>query len=50
MSKLISVLILLVITLPMTVNVLFTGTDNVLGASTRFFSRLIEIVTQFGVR
>lgn len=50
MSKLIAVLVLLVITLPLAVNVLFIGTDSVLGASTKFFSRLIEIATYFGVR
>lgn len=48
MNKLISVLALMVIILPISVNLLFNGPNNILAACTRFFEKLFEQVVRFG--
>ncbi|WP_232699084.1 hypothetical protein [Brevibacillus daliensis] len=50
MNKILSILILLVITLPLTASVLFIGPDSMMTVSINFFSRLLEIATSFGVK
>ncbi|MGD8192474.1 hypothetical protein ACQCN2_21095 [Brevibacillus ginsengisoli] len=49
MNKLISVLALLVLVLPLSVTVLFSGQHNLLAASKQFFVRLFEQVVRFGI-
>lgn len=48
MSKLIATLALLVLVLPLTVNLLLAGPDNLLSACTRFFGELLGSVTRYG--
>ncbi|MGZ0051287.1 hypothetical protein [Brevibacillus gelatini] len=48
MNKMISMLVLLVLVLPLTVGVLFTGPDNLLSACQQFFGDLLVQVTRFG--
>jgi hypothetical protein len=49
MNKIISVLALTVIVLPLSVTLLISGPDNVLDACTRFFHKLFEQATRFGM-
>jgi hypothetical protein len=48
MNKLVSVLALMALTLPLAVGLLWSGPDNLLQATTRFFQRLMEEATRFG--
>ncbi|MGG1662850.1 hypothetical protein [Brevibacillus sp. NRS-1366] len=48
MNKMITILVLLALVLPLTVNLLFTGPDNLLSACTQFFGDLLTNVTRFG--
>jgi hypothetical protein len=48
MNKLIAVLALMVLVLPLTVNLLLNGPNNLLAACTQFFGDLLENVTRFG--
>ncbi|MBM7592313.1 hypothetical protein [Brevibacillus fulvus] len=48
MTKLISVLALMVIVLPISVTVLFDGPNNLFGACRLFFQRLFEHVVWYG--
>lgn len=41
-------LVLLVLVLPLTVGVLFTGPDNLMAACKQFFGELLVQVTRFG--
>ncbi|MED1859668.1 hypothetical protein [Brevibacillus reuszeri] len=44
----ITILVLLALVLPLTVNLLIAGPDNLLSACTRFFGELLNSVTRFG--
>ncbi|MFJ9501981.1 hypothetical protein [Brevibacillus centrosporus] len=48
MNKLIATLVLLVLVLPLTVNLLLTGPDNLMDACTSFFGELLGSVSRFG--
>ncbi|WP_176560400.1 hypothetical protein [Brevibacillus dissolubilis] len=48
MNKMISVLAVMVLTLPISVSLLFNGPDNLMQATTRFFQRLMEEAARFG--
>ncbi|MFD2369663.1 hypothetical protein ACFSO0_06765 [Brevibacillus sp. GCM10020057] len=48
MNKLIATLALLVLVLPLTVNLLLTGPDNLMSACTQFFGELLGSVTRYG--
>ncbi|WP_183192561.1 hypothetical protein [Brevibacillus fluminis] len=48
MTKLISMLAIMVIVTPLTVNVLIQGPDNLLTACTSFFTKLFSAAVHFG--
>lgn len=48
MNKMISMLVLMVLVLPLTVGILLNGPNNLLTASSQFFSGLLENVNRFG--
>ncbi|QQE74619.1 hypothetical protein KDJ56_01010 [Brevibacillus composti] len=48
MSKILAVLGLMVVVLPLTVNLLLTGPDNLMAVCMQFFGKLLEQVTRFG--
>lgn len=49
MTKVISVLALIVIVVPISFNLLMNGPDSILGASTRFFNKLFAEALRFGI-
>ncbi|WP_167568863.1 hypothetical protein [Brevibacillus migulae] len=48
MTKLISVLALIVMVVPISYNLLMNGPDSIYGASARFFNKLFAEVVRFG--